>query len=119
MKKLKQIFSLKSKRVTLLLGTFLPLFMAHIYAYACNVDLILNAKTKLEKFGAYLGYSFILLIGLMCSIAYLGMVFIPCPENANPLYFRLTIIIICYGAMFLTSYLYYRLYEGRLKDMKK
>lgn len=110
-----KIFFLKSKRLTLLLGTFVPFFVCHIYALTI---LTLGRKEENEEFlheKEGLKYSLFLLLGVLV----IGLIYLASFSGLNNekslllskiILVSLLIILICVINLGLT-YFYYKVYS--------
>ena len=112
-KLLKKIFLLESKKWTILLGVFFPLFVSHIYVMGCLVEEFFerNDSSK-QKTHFYIGYFMLSLIGIPCSLAPIFLIF------ASWIIFPYSILIVIFYN-FVISKIYFGLFEEKAMAKSK
>jgi hypothetical protein len=102
-----EIFSLKSKKKTLLFGTFVPFFFCHVYAYSCTTEERLDCN-----WFWVIGYSLLFILSLFGEIAMYCLFFVENVIN-EPITFGLRLFILsiaCLGNFYMTL-VYYEIFK--------
>ncbi len=103
-------FSLKSRKLTWILGMLLPLFPAHIYAYICLLEPFLysgSSSGKIYKWGYYYAYLFKGILGYSC------LYFIALVSVSNTLS---SILVILIGSVLANLFVLCLVYEAFLNE---
>jgi hypothetical protein len=105
------ILFLKSKKVTLLLGTFVPFFVCHIYAYASIVFGINHSKKEYSKdvWASYLGYFMLAVICMLFVyvVAFSGVNGASLPAPIKIFFISISVLLL-FGLNLAVSYSYYK-----------